>query len=407
MADSTQVLLRANGLGKKYARSLRQAVNYGMRDVMSEMFGRKRQAQLRQDEFWALKDVGFELARGECLAVLGSNGAGKSTLLKLLSGMLLPDGGSIERHGRMEKMIELSGGFSPQLTGRENVALRARLLGLTATQLAQRIDEIVDFAEIAEFIDTPVQFYSSGMRSRLGFALSVVMQPDILIIDEVLAVGDLGFRMKCYERVDQMRASAAVILVSHSMNHVARMASRALVLHKGRVAHLGDVQTGIATYHELSGAHQPGKRASHHPELVEFSLTTPAGRLEDGDTLPFGSNAILEASHAADEALSVSVILGEVKGHALVEWNSRRSGLTVPPGAGFKLDLGRLELCPGAYHVSLVGFAPDGRQVFLSEPLHLKIDGDYFNNIRIQPRGSWTLDDARLAEPHARKASHV
>lgn len=386
-----EALLQVDEVGKKYARSMRHSLDYGLRDALSEMTGRRRSTALRKEEFWALSDVSFSIRRGECLAVLGGNGAGKSTLLKVISGMLLPDGGSVKRRGRMEKMIELSGGFSPLLTGRENVMLRARMLGLSARQLAERMDEIAGFAEVGEFMDTPVQFYSSGMRSRLGFALSVVMRPDILLIDEVLAVGDLGFRMKCYERVDEMRRDSAVVLVTHSMNHVARMATGVLVLNKGRVAYNGGVQEGIAKYHELAGGGGKPKENALHPELIDFTVRSTQGDLGEGSSVGFGSKAILRGLHRAAEPLTLSIILAEVKGHSLVEWNSRRSGVVVQPGKYFTVDLGALQLCPGHYQFSIVGFTLSGRQIFLSCALSFKVVGDYFNSIRMQPVGAWAV----------------
>lgn len=401
------VLLSAEGVSKKYARSMKRSLDYGVRDAVSEMAGRRRSEKLRPEEFWALKDVSFQVARGDCLAVLGGNGAGKSTLLKLLSGILLPDGGRIQRFGRMEKMIELSGGFSPHMTGRENVALRARMLGLGPSQLRSRMDEIAEFAEIGDFMDAPVQFYSSGMRSRLGFALSVVMEPDILLIDEVLAVGDLGFRMKCYERVDQMRRTSAVVLVTHSMNHVARMATSTLVLHKGRVVHSGDVQEGIGKYHELSGADRPKKDTGHYAERIGFSVHDGQGRVEDGASIPFGTRLQLWGHHSADVPVTLSVILGEVRGHALMDWNSRRSGFVVAPGEPFNVDLGAMELSPGSYQLTIVGFGPDGAQVFLSSAMHFKLTGDYFNSIRLQPRGAWSHAASVPADAFNKDSDHV
>lgn len=382
-------LLEVTGVSKKYARSLRRSLDYGVRDVVSQIFNRKRELELRTDEFWALRDVSFSLARGECLAVLGANGAGKSTLLKLLSGMLLPDGGFVIKRGRMEKMIELSAGFSPNLSGRENVELKARLLGLSAAELGRRFDDLVTFAELEEFIDTPVQFYSSGMRARLGFALSVVMQPDILLIDEVLAVGDLGFRMKCYARVDQMRQNAAVVLVTHGMNHVARMATSSLVLHKGHVVHLGATQDGIAKYQEISGFSKPAKDPAFNADLVDFTLLSNEKEVAQESTVDYGADIRLVGAHFVSYPLALSIVVQESGGNAVADWNSRRADFVVSSGESFEVGLGQVNLCPGFYQLCVVGFAADGTQRFLSRPLRFQVRGVFLGATRYQPVGAW------------------
>lgn len=397
-------LLVATDLGKKFARTLRASLGYGMRDVVAEALGRRDGRELRDEEFWAVRDVSFELRRGECLAVLGGNGAGKSTLLKLLSGILAPDRGEVHRNGRLEKMIELSAGMSPTLTGRENVGLRCRLLGLDKAEARRRLDDVVAFAELEEFIDTPVQYYSSGMGARLGFALTVVMAPDILLIDEVLAVGDLRFRMKCYERVDQMRRGAAVILVTHGMNQVARMATSSLVLHKGRTVHHGSVQGGIAKYQELAGG-QPGVRdASYRAELVEFDVLRGEDRVdEETPRFEYGDPVAIEGTHSHPEPVALSVILHEGSGPTVADWHSARSGFKVAAGERFRLDVGALELCPGYYQWVVVGFGPDGTQHFLSRPWRFRIDGMHLGTTRVQPKGLWRVIESRrrVQEPAA------
>lgn len=397
-------LLEVTELSKKYARSMRRSLDYGIRDVFSEMLNRKRAQELRSDEFWALKDVSFSLHRGECLAILGANGAGKSTLLKLLSGMLLPDGGSIVKRGRMEKMIELSAGFSPKLSGRENVTLKARLLGLSAAELSRRLDDLVTFAELEEFIDTPVQFYSSGMRARLGFALSVVMEPDILLIDEVLAVGDLGFRMKCYTRVDEMRRSAAVVLVTHAMNHVSRMATSALVLHKGRVAYQGGTQGGIAKYQELAGFSKPAKDPTLNANLISFGLEASGVEVEPEGSVDFGSHLRVHARHEAEAGVELSVILQESGGNTVVDWHSRRANFVAEPGRNVIAELGPAQFCPGFYHLSIVGFDASGKQLFLSRPFRFRVRGQFLGATRVQPVATWAHcegDSAGFPSKHA------
>lgn len=401
MADT---LMRAENLGKKYARTLRRSLRYGMRDIVTEALGRRHGESLREDEFWAVQDVSFELRRGECLAVLGGNGAGKSTLLKLLSGILAPDRGRVHCNGRIEKMIELMAGMSPSLSGRENVMLRSRLLGLSRADAARRLDEVVAFAELDEFIDTPVMFYSSGMKARLGFATTVVMAPDILIIDEVLAVGDLGFRMKCYERVDQMRRSSAVVLVTHGMNHVARMATSALVLHKGKPVLLGSPQAGIAKYQELAGTQKTSREASFNPDLIEFAMFRGRESLREGQpVIHYGERLSIEGMHTHPAALQISVILHEGNGPTVADWHSGRSAFTASRGQRFRLDLGSLELCPGFYQWVVVGFDENGEQHFLSRPLSFKVEGIHLGTTRLQPTGAWQIigDDTSIRKAAA------
>ena len=189
---------------------------------------------LRAGEFFAVKDVSFELRRGECLGLIGHNGAGKTTLLKMLNGLIKPDAGSITMRGRVGALIALGAGFNPILTGRENIYINGSVLGLTKKEIDAKIDEIIDFAEIREAIDMPVMNYSSGMSVRLGFSVATSMSPDVLILDEVLAVGDIGFVIKCLNRVRKMSARAAVILVSHNMQSISSFCSRVIFMGHGR-----------------------------------------------------------------------------------------------------------------------------------------------------------------------------
>lgn len=395
----SNALVVAQNVGKKYARSLQRSIRYGMRDVVAEMAGIRKTDALREDEFWAVRNIGFELERGQCLAILGGNGAGKSTLLKVISGILAPDTGRVSVQGRIEKMIELSSGMSPNLTGRQNVALRARMLGLSKRAAMACLDDIVDFAELGEFIDSPLKFYSSGMRARLGFATTVAMAPDVLIIDEVLAVGDIGFRMKCYERVDRMRSEAAVIMVSHSLNHVARMATTSLVLHKGQAVYQGAVQGGIAKYQDLMAV-QKLRRGTFKPEMVDFSLQLGVGAPvqpgKDG-SLPYGAGMHVHAMHRVDEPLHINVLLHEFNGPALVDWSSGRTHFTVSGGIPFEVDLGPALFCPGFYSLYLVGIGQDGMQKFMSEAVKFRVIGEHFGSIRIQPEGRWShLPDGQV-----------
>jgi lipopolysaccharide transport system ATP-binding protein len=227
--------VEVKGVSKKFSRSLKQSMWYGFKDMGSALFGiNGNRSNLREGEFWAVKDVSFTLRRGECLGLIGHNGAGKSTLLKMLNGLIRPDEGSITMRGKIGALIELGAGFNPLLTGRENVFINGQLLGFSRKEVEKKLDAILDFAEIGEFIDSPVQNYSSGMKVRLGFAVAAQMEPDVLIIDEVLAVGDIGFRVKCMNRISELLRNCAVIFVSHSMPQVGKICTNAMVMQKGQ-----------------------------------------------------------------------------------------------------------------------------------------------------------------------------
>ncbi len=246
-----EVLIKVEGLSKTFCKDLKTSLKYGVSDIWTELIGRKKErTDLRAKEFWAVKDISFEVRRGECLGLIGHNGAGKSTLLKMLNGLINPDQGRIEMRGRIGALIELGAGFSPILTGRENIYNNAAVLGFSKKEVDAKMDEIIEFSEIGEFLDTPVQNYSSGMKVRLGFAIAAQMEPDILIIDEVLAVGDLGFVLKCFKQIDQLLPNTAVIFVSHSMPMISRMCNEIILLDKGKVKFQGvDVAKGIDMYY--------------------------------------------------------------------------------------------------------------------------------------------------------------
>src|SRR5436853_828510 len=190
----------------------------------------------RREDFWALKDINFKVKRGEALGIIGHNGAGKSTILKLLSRITTPSAGEIMINGRLSALIEVGSGFHPELTGRENVYLNGAILGMTRRQIAERLDSIVDFAGVRQFLDTPVKRYSSGMYVRLGFSIAAHLDPDILLLDEVLAVGDAAFQDKCLKRIAQMRdAGITIVFISHDLGAVERLCDRVLLMQKGEI----------------------------------------------------------------------------------------------------------------------------------------------------------------------------
>lgn len=241
-------------------------------------------------DFWALKDVSFEVKKGDIVGVMGRNGSGKSTLLKLLSRITAPTEGEAFIKGRVASLLEVGTGFHPELTGRENVNLNGSILGLKKTEIEERYDKIVSFAEIPDFMDTPVKRYSSGMRVRLAFAVAAHLDPEILILDEVLAVGDAAFQEKCMEKIEETKNSGVTILfVSHAAASVKQLCNRGIVLHKGRVVCDTSAEDAAEFYTEslhLHGATQGSKGGgSRRGELIGSLCSLLAKALPDGQVL--------------------------------------------------------------------------------------------------------------------------
>ena len=271
MNNEQEVLVKVEGLSKKFCKDLKTSLYYGLKDLYQNIRGNQEIRNLRPKEFWALKDINFEVRRGECLGLIGHNGAGKSTLLKILNGLIKPDTGKVTITGKVGALIELGAGFNPILSGRENIYNNGAVLGFTRKEIQEKVEEIIDFAEIREFIDMPVQNYSSGMKVRLGFAVAAQMEPDVLIIDEVLAVGDVGFHIKCLNKISELLRKCAVIFVSHSMPQVAKISNSTLLLDKGKIEeyskNVGDV---VLTY--LSRFDMEETTSLNHQDTLHSSV---------------------------------------------------------------------------------------------------------------------------------------
>lgn len=244
------VVLSVKQTSKKFCRSLKRSLFYGIQDIASELSGlRDASNHLRPGEFWAVKDVSFELRRGEALGLVGKNGSGKSTLLRIIAGIIKPDTGVVAVRGRVAPLIALGAGFNPVLTGRENIYANMSILGLSKKEIDTRFDEVIEFAEIGDAIDAPVQSYSSGMAARLGFASAIHTDPDILLIDEVLAVGDSRFRGKCFQRLHYLRQKGtSLILVSHDAHSILTVCKSAVYLKQGEFNGYDDASTIISQY---------------------------------------------------------------------------------------------------------------------------------------------------------------
>jgi lipopolysaccharide transport system ATP-binding protein len=304
-----EVLIRAENVGKVFCRDLRKSLLYGLGDAVLEIFpfskARKSDKSgeiiLRPGEFWANKEISFEVRRGECLGLIGKNGAGKTTLLRMLNGLIKPDTGFIETRGRVGAIIALGAGFNPILTGRENIFVNGSLLGLSKREIEAKVDDIIDFAEIGDFIDSPVQSYSSGMSVRLGFAVATSMEP---ILDEVLAVGDLAFRTKCLSRITSLMEKAAVIFVSHSEEQLKRICSAGLVLQKGRVIESGPIKGCLQTYRRFQSGNSAPKISFLDQDIIKVELTPEKNSHLSGDD--FG--VIISLHSKKDYHLSLNVL---------------------------------------------------------------------------------------------------
>ena len=371
MTRATTVLT-VSSLSKKYCRDLRRSLWYGLRDIAREatLRGAGRGAcELRRGEFWALRDVSFELRAGESLAVVGANGAGKSTLLKTLYGLVKPDAGSVRVRGRVGAIIELGTGFNPVLTGRENVKVNAAIHGLTRRRAEALMEQIEEFAGLKGFMDTPVQFYSTGMAARLSYAVAAHMRPDVLLVDEVLAVGDTAFQRKCFAHMrSYLDDGGAIVLVSHNPYQIQTMCRRGIVLEEGRAVFEGTSVEALNHYYEIQNRHEGvaanGARAfvldEDHPVAIESIRSESAGGdARTGEDLRL---TLRYRSHASVEAVwGFSIWTAD-------QWVCVTGGMNETPrvlaaGSGeLSCVIPRLPLAAGSYWLKAAVIDPATRQ---------------------------------------------
>ncbi|HEY9649380.1 MAG TPA: ABC transporter ATP-binding protein, partial [Coleofasciculaceae cyanobacterium] len=277
----SDTVIRVENLGKKYSIGHQKRESYTtLRDVLAEgtkSLGRqllmpfgKKQRNSTVEEFWALKDVSFEIQRGDRVGIIGRNGAGKSTLLKILSRITEPTTGRIAIKGRVASLLEVGTGFHPELTGRENIYLNGAVLGMSKVEINKKFDEIVAFAEVEKFLDTPVKRYSSGMYVRLAFAVAAHLEPEILIVDEVLAVGDAAFQKKCLGKMEEVaeKEGRTVLFVSHNMGTVKSLCNSAVLLEKGRVSRQGLTSQVVDSYLGSTDDDRASHGEIHWPDLA-------------------------------------------------------------------------------------------------------------------------------------------
>lgn len=352
-----EVLVQVEGVSKKYCHNLRKSLWYGIHDIFNNVIGRSDEGKdLRPHEFWALKDISFSLHKGESMGLIGRNGSGKTTLLKLINGLIKPTKGKITINGTIGALIALGTGFNPILTGRENAKIAGAVLGLSEKKINERLDEILEFSEIGDFIDAPVKSYSSGMLVRLGFSVAIQLNPDVLLVDEVLAVGDLKFAVKCQKKITEYRNNGgSMILVSHGMHNVRFHCDRAIWLDSARIQKIGisnDVCEAYEMFIGRTGLGQ-GSEIYFDDDIRIKDVRYP--QKTDG-TKQFVFEFSVTSKRLVENPIIVFAIF-DVKGQHIISnysyidgfWPSFRKGTTC-----IRLTFDQLPLSSGVYSISLV-----------------------------------------------------
>jgi lipopolysaccharide transport system ATP-binding protein len=361
------ILLTAVDISKKYCRNFKRSLLYAVVDIFEEVFGYRRGTnKLRLGEFWAVNKVNFNLRRGESIGLVGANGSGKTTLLRMISGLIKPDSGEISIYGRVVPLIALGAGFSPALTGRENIITNLSILGMSRLEIKEVIQDVIDFSEIPiEALDAPIQTYSSGMAARLGFSCAIHAKADLLLIDEVLSVGDMKFRAKCYRRLAELKmAGVSFILVSHNTNSIISVCDRAIYLSKGCVAAEGLPTNVLARFEEDLFADSSNNDFVNLSETLNKSeqlviiqqvlLFGPSGPVDYLSTGHFGSFSISVDSKERYVGVNFSVLIRELFGEneLVLHLNSNKDDFTyelTPGNQELKLIFPICSLRPGLY----------------------------------------------------------
>jgi lipopolysaccharide transport system ATP-binding protein len=429
MAHS-DVVIRVEGLGKKYALHHETSERYiALRDVVArqaKIAGRllnpftlagqlrqsKRQAAQErfesEEEFWALKNVSFEIARGERVGIIGRNGAGKSTLLKILSRITEPTTGRVEVCGRVASLLEVGTGFHPELTGRENIYLNGAILGMTRREIRSKFDEIVAFAEVEKFLDTPVKRYSSGMYVRLAFAVAAHLEPEILVVDEVLAVGDASFQKKCLGKMEDVadREGRTILFVSHQMAAISRLCERCLLLAGGQLLNSGSTQSVVNHYSLLSeGGHEytndlSSLKRKAGAQVIRFNSISifndgqaVKGAIRTGSTvsihLDFSSQ---QTKNSFDPANSrIAIAFSNDFGVSVVLSSEMIENVSLATSEAIKCArfiLPKNPLTPGLYRVRLFLESLGVIQDWITEGISITVEaGDYYGSGRMCPAG--------------------
>jgi lipopolysaccharide transport system ATP-binding protein len=417
-------VIHVEGLAKRFVLGERRRtgnLRESLAGTAAAWIGRGRRRRSAPEPLWALWDVSFDVAEGEVLGIIGANGAGKSTLLRILSRITAPTAGHARIRGRVASLLEVGTGFHPELTGRENVQLNGAILGMRRAEIARRFDEIVAFADVEAFLDTPVKRYSSGMRMRLAFAVAAHLEPEVLIVDEVLAVGDLAFQQRCLGKMSEVASSGRTVLfVSHNMAAVEGLCDRALLLERGRRVAEGDTRSVIADYL----ARATGERASRGSvarsrdgslEVGELELLdasdVPIGAVQSGQSFSIGIE--LRAQRPL-RRVALQLALKDSLGSRVAVLNSGVASGEVDLTAEshhIRCAVQELPLVPGPYTVELKLLAAGETLLFEPDAAALLVEGgDFFGTGRLPPPGwggrcllhqRWSLEPVKPQEETA------
>lgn len=357
------VILKIEGLRKKFCRGLKRSMYYGALDITRDMFGiAYERTRVRQSEFLAVDGVDLELRKGEALGIIGINGSGKTTLLRLINGIFPPDAGKITIRGRIGALISVGAGFHPHMTGRENIYLNGTILGMKRKEIDAALETIIAFADINDFIDAPVSTYSSGMTVRLGFSIAIHSKPELLLADEVLAVGDLGFVLKCYRKITKFQEQGGtIILVSHSVQLIRNTCQKVLWMDKGRVVRFGDAQDVCNQYEQFvmdqdKSAESAGYRINNDPQvkMSKVAFFDAAGQL--CEVFPEGSTFIARVHYVCERVVKRPIFTFGILNaeNILVVANysnfDMKADMKDLSGEGYvDIRIPRLEIKPGNY----------------------------------------------------------
>ena len=338
------------------------------------------------EEFWALKDVSFEVKQGEVLGIIGRNGAGKSTLLKILSRITEPTEGRVSLRGRVSSLLEVGTGFHPELTGQENIFLNGAILGMTQREIRKKFDEIVAFAEVEKFLDTPVKHYSSGMYVRLAFAVAAHLEPEILVVDEVLAVGDAEFQKKCLGKIDEVSRGQGrtVLFVSHNMEAILKLCTHAILLESGHIRTRGDVTKVVPEYFRSQPSSPRVIDLASKVRLLQLRERARFARASPSDagsswSLPFGQQLSLDLLIDAQSGASrIEVVIGlySIRGFEVATWSNKCSDVELPVRPGIitlRIRFQHLRLLPGHYFLSIALVSDRGLEDYISEAVQFEI----------------------------------